>query len=56
MYSEHAYEGGAPWPTLTDLATAQDEIRRRVAAIAAAQWDLPTPCTGVERHATSSCT
>jgi uncharacterized protein (TIGR03086 family) len=29
----------------TDIATAQAEIRRRVAAIGAGQWDLPTPCT-----------
>jgi uncharacterized protein (TIGR03086 family) len=30
---------------LTDLATAQDVIRRRVAAITASQWGMPTPCT-----------
>jgi len=29
----------------TDIATAQAEIRRRVAGIGAGQWDLPTPCT-----------
>jgi uncharacterized protein (TIGR03086 family) len=32
-------------PEVTDLATAQVDIRRRVKAIGAAQWDLPTPCT-----------
>lgn len=31
-------------PELTDLATSQDEARRRVAAIGDAQWDQPTPC------------
>jgi uncharacterized protein (TIGR03086 family) len=31
-------------PELTDLAAAQGETRRRVAAIGGAQWDLPTPC------------
>jgi uncharacterized protein (TIGR03086 family) len=30
---------------VTDLATAQAEIRRRVASIDAAQWGLPTPCS-----------
>ena len=30
---------------VNDLATAEDVIRQRVAAITAAQWDLPTPCT-----------
>ena len=30
---------------ITAIATAQAEIRRRVAAIGAGQWDLPTPCT-----------
>ena len=30
---------------VTHLATAQAEIRRRVASIGARQWDLPTPCT-----------
>ena len=29
---------------VTDLATSQAEVRRRVAAIAPDQWDLPTPC------------
>jgi uncharacterized protein (TIGR03086 family) len=29
---------------VTDLATAQGEIRRRVAAITTTQWDLSTPC------------
>ncbi len=29
---------------VNDLATSQAEIRRRVAAIAPGQWDLPTPC------------
>ena len=29
---------------VTDLTSAQDEIRRRVAAVTAAQWGLPTPC------------
>ncbi len=28
-----------------DLDAAGTEVRRRVEAIAAAQWDLPTPCT-----------
>jgi uncharacterized protein (TIGR03086 family) len=30
---------------VTDLANAQAEARRRVAAIPAGQWDLPTPCS-----------
>ena len=30
---------------VTDLTIAQAEIRRRVAAIGAEQWGLPTPCT-----------
>ena len=30
---------------VTDLTTSQSEIRRRVAAIGAQQWDLPTPCS-----------
>jgi uncharacterized protein (TIGR03086 family) len=30
---------------LIELANAQDEARRRAAAIAVDQWDLPTPCT-----------
>jgi uncharacterized protein (TIGR03086 family) len=29
---------------VTDLATAQAEIRARVGEIGAGQWDLPTPC------------
>jgi uncharacterized protein (TIGR03086 family) len=29
---------------VTDLATSQAEVQRRVAAIAPGQWDLPTPC------------
>ena len=31
-------------PEVTDLATAQDETRRRVAAIGAEQWGGSTPC------------
>jgi uncharacterized protein (TIGR03086 family) len=30
---------------VTDLTIAQAEVRRRVRAIGAAQWDLPTPCS-----------
>ena len=30
---------------VNDLAAAEAEIRQRVRAIAAEQWDLPTPCT-----------
>ncbi len=30
---------------VTDLTIAQAEIRRRVAAIGAEQWGLPTPCS-----------
>jgi uncharacterized protein (TIGR03086 family) len=29
---------------MTELATAQDEARRRVASVTDAQWALPTPC------------
>jgi uncharacterized protein (TIGR03086 family) len=31
-------------PEVTDLATAQNETRRRVTAIGAAQWGASTPC------------
>jgi uncharacterized protein (TIGR03086 family) len=30
---------------VTDLTIAQAEVRRRVAAIGAGQWGLPTPCS-----------
>src|SRR5271154_4749266 len=38
-------EEGDAMADVTDLTIAQAEIRRRVAAIGAEQWSLPTPCS-----------